>query len=100
MVGEELGFAGALTVVILYGIVIIRGYRLAMLARNGFASLMATGLVSALFFHIMVNILMTIGWAPVTGLPLPLLSYGGTALIVNCVQLGLLQNVALRRGEY
>jgi len=100
VVGEELGFAGALTVVILYGIVIIRGYRLAMLARNGFASLMATGLVSALFFHIMVNILMTIGWAPVTGLPLPLLSYGGTALIVNCVQLGLLQNVALRRGEY
>ena len=100
VVGEELGFAGALTVVILYGIVIIRGYRLAMLARNSFASLMAVGVVSALFFHIMVNILMTIGWAPVTGLPLPLLSYGGTALIVNCVQLGLLQNVALRRGEY
>ena len=100
VVGEELGFVGALTVVILYAIVIIRGYRLAMLARNGFASLMAVGVISALFFHIMVNILMTIGWAPVTGLPLPLLSYGGTALIVNCVQLGLLQNVALRRGEY
>jgi rod shape determining protein RodA len=100
VVGEELGLAGALTVVILYAVVIIRGYRLAMLARNGFASLMAVGLVSALFYHIMVNILMTIGWAPVTGLPLPLLSYGGTALIVNCVQLGLLQNVALRRGEY
>ena len=100
VVGEEWGLAGALTVVLLYGLVILRGYRLALLTRNGFASLMAVGLVSALFYHIMVNILMTIGWAPVTGLPLPLLSYGGTALIVNCVQLGLLQNVALRRGEY
>ncbi len=100
VVGEELGFLGALTVVILYAVVILRGYRLALHARNGFASLMAVGLVSALFYHIIVNILMTIGWAPVTGLPLPLLSYGGTALIVNCVQLGLLQNVAIRRQEY
>jgi rod shape determining protein RodA len=100
VVGEELGFLGALTVVLLYAFVIVRGYRLALLARNGFASLMAVGLVSALFYHIMVNILMTIGWAPVTGLPLPLLSYGGTALMVNCTQLGLLQNVALRRQDY
>jgi rod shape determining protein RodA len=100
VVGEERGLIGALTVVVLYALVILRGYRLAAVARNGFASLMAVGLVSALFYHVMVNILMTIGWAPVTGLPLPLLSYGGTALIVNCVQLGLLQNVALRRQEY
>src|SRR5262245_17491255 len=100
VVGEELGLLGALTVVILYAVVIVRGYRLALQVRNGFASLMAVGLVSALFYHIMVNILMTIGWAPVTGLPLPLLSYGGTALIVNCIQLGLLQNVAIRRQEY
>jgi rod shape determining protein RodA len=100
VVGEELGFLGALTVVLLYAFVIVRGYRLALLTRNGFAGLMAVGLVSALFYHIMVNILMTIGWAPVTGLPLPLLSYGGTALMVNCTQLGLLQNVALRRQDY
>ena len=100
VVGEEWGFIGALGVVLLYGVVVVRGFRLALLARNGFASLMAVGLTSALFFQVMVNILMTIGWAPVTGLPLPLLSYGGTALIVNCIQLGLLQNVALRRGEY
>ena len=100
VVGEERGLIGALTVVILYGVIILRGYRLAAVARNGFASLMAVGLVTAFFYHVMVNILMTIGWAPVTGLPLPLLSYGGTALIVNCVQLGLLQNVALRRQEY
>ncbi|HYM81169.1 MAG TPA: rod shape-determining protein RodA [Candidatus Limnocylindria bacterium] len=100
VVGEELGLIGALTVVLLYALVILRGYRIAAAARNRFASLMAVGLVSALFYHVIVNMLMTIGWAPVTGLPLPLLSYGGTALIVNCTQLGLLQNVALRRQEY
>ncbi|HEY6865861.1 MAG TPA: rod shape-determining protein RodA [Candidatus Eisenbacteria bacterium] len=99
VVGEELGLLGALTVVLLYVVVVVRGYRLGLVARNGFASLMAVGLVTALFFHVMVNMLMTIGWAPVTGLPLPLISYGGTALIVNGVQFGLLQNVALRRGE-
>jgi rod shape determining protein RodA len=100
VVGEEFGLLGALTVVLLYALLIVRGYRLALVARNGFASLMTVGLVTALFFHVMVNMLMTIGWAPVTGLPLPLLSYGGTALIVNGIQIGLLQNVALRRGEF
>jgi len=100
VVGEELGLLGSLTVVLLYGIVVFRGYRLASIARDGFASLMAVGITTALFFHIMVNMLMTIGWAPVTGVPLPFLSYGGTALIVNCIQIGLLQNVALRRREY
>jgi len=100
VVGEEFGLLGSLTVVLLYAVVILRGFRLAAMARNGFASLMAVGVVSTLFYHIMVNMLMTIGWAPVTGLPLPLLSYGGTALMVNCVQLGLLQNVAVRRQEF
>lgn len=100
VVGEEWGLFGSLTVLLLYGIVIFRGFRLASIARDGFAGLMAIGITTALFFHIMVNMLMTIGWAPVTGVPLPFLSYGGTALIVNCVQIGLLQNVALRRREY
>jgi rod shape determining protein RodA len=99
VVGEELGLIGSLTVVLLYVVIIVRGYRLAVTVRNGFASLMAVGIVTALFYHIMVNMLMTVGWAPVTGLPLPLLSYGGTALLVNGIQIGLLQNVALRRRE-
>jgi rod shape determining protein RodA len=100
VVGEEMGLLGALTVVILYALLILRGLRLAVVSRSVFASLMAVGLVTALFYHIMVNMLMTIGWAPVTGLPLPLLSYGGTALIVNGIEIGLLQNVALRRHEF
>jgi rod shape determining protein RodA len=100
VVGEELGLLGALFVMLLYAVLILRGYRVALHARNGFASLMVVGLVTALFYHIMVNVLMTIGWAPVTGLPLPLLSYGGTALVVNAVQIGLVLNVAMRRQEF
>jgi len=99
VVGEELGLIGALTVVLLYVVVLVRGFRLALVARSGFASLLAAGLTAAFFYHIMVNMLMTIGWAPVTGLPLPLLSYGGTALLVNGIQIGILQSVALRRRE-
>jgi rod shape determining protein RodA len=100
VVGEELGFLGALTVVLLFAVLILRGFRVAVQARSGFASLVAVGLVSSFFYQIMVNLLMTVGWAPVTGLPLPLLSYGGTALIVNGIQLGLLVNVSMRRKEF
>jgi rod shape determining protein RodA len=100
VVGEELGLVGTLVVVILYGVLLLRGLRVATEARNGFASLMVVGLVAAFFYHIVVNILMTIGWAPVTGLPLPLLSYGGTALIVNGLEIGLIMNVAMRRTEF
>jgi rod shape determining protein RodA len=99
VVGEEWGLLGTLTVVLLYALLVLRGFRLALAARSSFASLVAVGVVSALFYHIMVNILMTIGWAPVTGLPLPLISYGGTALVANGIQIGLLQNVAIRRME-
>jgi len=100
VVGEEWGLLGTLTVVLLFALLVLRGYRLALAARGGFASLLAVGVVTALFYHVMVNILMTIGWAPVTGLPLPLISYGGTALVANGIQLGLLQNVAIRRSEF
>ncbi len=99
VVGEEWGLLGTVTVVLLYALLVLRGFRLALVARSGFASLLAVGVVSALFYHIMVNILMTIGWAPVTGLPLPFISYGGTALVANGIQIGLLQNVAIRRLE-
>ncbi len=99
VIGEEWGLLGTLPVVVLFGLLILRGFRLALVARGRFASLLAVGLVSALFYHVMVNILMTIGLAPVTGLPLPLISYGGTALLANGIEIGLLQNVALRRTE-
>lgn len=99
VLGEELGLVGTLTAVLLYALIVLRGFGVAAASHNPFASLLAVGITTTLFYHIIVNLLMTIGWAPVTGLPLPLLSYGGTALLANCIQIGVLENVALRRQE-
>jgi rod shape determining protein RodA len=100
VVGEELGFWGTGLALSLYLVILLRGLWIARTVRNRFASLLAFGITMLLFYQVMVNVLMTVGWAPVTGLPLPLLSYGGTALVVTCIQIGLLANISLRRQEY
>ena len=100
VVGEETGFLGAGVVTVLYLILIMRGLKIAHKARNRFASLLAIGLTSVFLYHVLVNVCMTVGLAPVTGLPLPLLSYGGTSLLTSFLQVGLIQNVAMRWREY
>lgn len=100
VLGEELGFWGTSLAILLFAVVCFRGLWIAQTARNAFASLLAVGVVSVFFYHVVVNILMTEGWAPVAGVPLPLLSYGGTSLVMTCLQIGLLVNVGLRRHEY
>ncbi len=100
VVGEETGFIGAGFVTILYMTLILRGVRVAQRARNRFGSLLVIGMTSIFLYHVVVNICMTIGLAPVTGLPLPLLSYGGTSLLTSFIQVGLIQNVAMRWREY
>jgi rod shape determining protein RodA len=100
VVGEETGFLGAGLVAVLYLVLILRGIRIAHRARNRFASLVAIGMTSIFLYHVLVNIWMTVGWAPVTGLPLPLLSYGGSSLVVSFLQIGLIENVAMRWREY
>jgi len=100
VLGEELGFWGTMLAIFLFGVVCFRGLWIAQTARNAFGSLVAVGVISVFFYHVLVNILMTLGWAPVAGVPLPLLSYGGTSLVMNCLQMGLLLNVGLRRHEY
>ena len=100
VVGEETGFLGAATVTILYMVLILRGVRIAQHSRNRFGSLLAIGMTSIFLYHVVVNICMTVGLAPVTGLPLPLLSYGGTSLVTSFIQVGLIQNVAMRWREY
>lgn len=100
VLGEELGFWGTTIVLLLFATVCFRGLRIAQMARNAFASLVAVGVVAVFFYHVLVNILMTLGWAPVAGVPLPLLSYGGTSLVMNCLQVGLLLNVGIHRHEY
>ena len=81
-------------------LLIMRGVRIAQRARNRFGSLLAIGMTSIFLYHVVVNICMTVGLAPVTGLPLPLLSYGGTSLVTSFLQVGLIQNIAMRWREY
>jgi rod shape determining protein RodA len=100
VLGEELGFWGTSLALILFAVVCFRGLWIAQTARNAFGSLIAVGVVSVFFYHVFLNVLMTVGWAPVAGVPLPLLSYGGTSLVMNCLQIGILLNVGLRRHEY
>jgi rod shape determining protein RodA len=97
VVGEEFGFAGAILLLTLYGVLVWRGFRIAMLSRDTFGTLLALGVTSMLALQIFVNIGMTIGIMPITGIPLPFLSYGGTALVTNFLAVGLLLNVHMRR---
>ena len=91
---------GSLIILGLYFALFSSVVSIAQSARSKFASLLAFGIGAPLFFHVVVNVAMTVGLAPVTGLPLPLLSYGGTALLVNLVGLGLVVGVGRHRHEY
>lgn len=97
VVGEEFGFMGALLLLSLYGILLWRGFRIAMLSKDAFGSLLALGIVGMIAFQVFVNVGMTVGIMPITGIPLPFLSYGGTALLTNFLAVGLLLNVHMRR---
>ncbi len=96
--GEETGFLGTLFVLFLFFILIFRLIKIAIEARTDFESLIVIGIASMFIFQIMVNIFMTIGLGPVTGIPLPFMSYGRTALFVNFISLGFCVSVS-RRGQ-
>ncbi len=98
--GEEFGFLGASLVLILLTVILLRGVRIASRVKNKFASLIAIGFVGILGFHMVINVGMTIGLTPVIGIPLPFLSYGGTALFSNMIMIGILNSLYLRRREY
>ena len=97
--GEELGLIGAGAIVLVLGIVLWRGLRIARLTNDPFGRLVAAGVVSWFAFQSFVNIGMTLGIMPVTGLPLPFVSYGGSAMFANLMAVGLLQNVHMRSRE-
>ena len=92
MIGEEFGFIGAVFVILLYLIIIYRLINNAFLTRNKFLSLICVGFASIYFFHMFINIGMTIGIMPVIGIPLPLLSYGVSSLLTFLVMIGLALN--------
>lgn len=88
VLGEEFGFLGTMLVVLLFAYIIYRGVAVAVRCRSKFASNLAWGAVTILFFQFFVNVGMTFGLTPVTGLPLPLLSYGGTSLVLSWTLIG------------
>ena len=93
---EQRGFAGASVLLLLYLLVVWRGFRIVALARDPFSAIVAGGLVFALLFQIFINVGMTMGIAPITGIPLPFVSVGGSSMIANLVAVGLLLAIHLR----
>jgi len=100
VIGEEGGFAMALIVLGLFFFLIYRALHIASMANNVFYSLTAVGLASMLTFHVFINIGMTIGVMPITGLPLPFLSSGGSSLLSNLIAVGLLLHIGTYRHEF
>jgi rod shape determining protein RodA len=100
LIGEELGFVGSIVIMFLFLILLLRGIYVAAKVRNKFSGLMVIGATAILGFHIIVNIGMTVGMMPVTGLPLPFLSYGGSFLIVCMTLTGMIINASIRRFRY
>ena len=100
VLGEEMGFVGAIFVLMLFGVLISRALLVAVKAKSEFASTVCVGIAGYFFFQVIINVAMTTGMAPVTGIPLPFLSYGGSSLVVSCFFVGFLLNSSARWYEY
>jgi rod shape determining protein RodA len=99
VIGEEMGLIGAGAVLIVYLLILWRLVRLAERLSDPFSGIVVFGIVGAWFTHIVVNVGMTLGVMPVTGIPLPFLSYGGSFLLASFIALGVAQRVALEQGR-
>jgi rod shape determining protein RodA len=97
VVAEEWGFVGGATLLALYASLLVWGLAIAANSKDGFGAMLAVGVVSMLLWPAAINVAMVLGLAPVIGVPLPLISYGGSQLLANLVALGLLLNVSKRR---
>ena len=99
MLAEELGLVGAAGLIGLYVLLFAYGFAIALRARNHFGRLLGIGLTTTLFLYVFINIAMVVGLIPIVGVPLPLISYGGTAMITVLVSLGLLMCIFVHRDE-
>ena len=100
VIAEEEGFVGSVVVIALYAVVLFTGLRIAGQARDRLGKLVAVGVVTLIFSHVFINIGMNIRIMPVTGVPLPLLSYGGSSVLCSLFAVGLLQNIHIHRKGY
>jgi rod shape determining protein RodA len=97
VVGEEFGFLGAMFVLALFALLLWRAIRIAYLSKDPFGTYVAVGIASMFAIQIFVNVGMVIGIMPITGIPLPFLSYGGSAMLVNFAAIGMLLSIHMRR---
>ena len=97
VIGGQWGFMGGVFILSLYGVIFLFGLEIATATQDPFGRLLAVGVVALLFWQVVINVGMTMGLLPITGMTLPLVSYGGSSLVVNCFGLGLLVNVGQRR---
>ena len=98
-VGEEFGFIGCLIVLSVYCLICLRLLHVAKTAKDNFGSLIAVGVLSMIVFQLIVNVGMTLGLAPVAGIPLPWMSYGRSAMLTNFISLGIVESVAIFRQQ-
>jgi rod shape determining protein RodA len=98
VIGEELGFVGAVLTLAMLAFICLRLFRIAQHASDGAGRILASGVAAFIAFHTLVNVGMNLGVVPVTGLPLPFISVGGSALIAQFLGIGLAESVAMRRG--
>ncbi|MDQ2817368.1 MAG: rod shape-determining protein RodA [Candidatus Eremiobacteraeota bacterium] len=99
VIGEELGFLGAMLLLALYGVLFVAGLACVSASRDRYGLLISVGIIAMLVFHVLVNIGMTIGIMPITGIPLPFISYGGSSLITFLMSVGILLNIHLQRHK-
>ena len=99
VIGEELGFLVAAAIIILYVILITKAITISKTAKDDLGSLIAIGIAGIFIFHMTENIGMTIGLLPITGVPLPFVSYGGSSLLSNLIMIALLMNISGRRQK-
>ncbi len=99
VLSEKLGFIGGFLVILLFAALLLRGVVIASRAADRFGLFLAAGIVTMLLVHVFINIGMNVGLMPVTGIPLPFVSYGGTSLLVSLLAVGLLESIAVRRKK-
>lgn len=97
VIGEEMGFIGGAAVIVLYIVLLIQSVKVAKTAKDDVGSYVAAGITGIFFFHMLENIGMTMGLLPITGIPLPFVSYGGSSLLTNLILIGILLNISGRR---
>lgn len=100
VLAEEAGFVGCVLLLVLYFIILFRGIKISQMARDDYGKLVACGIVAMIGFHIFVNIGMTLGLLPATGLPLPFMSYGGSFLLTMVLSVGMLMNIYAYNSHY